>query len=563
MNRKDPGAGLLHRPRADTTSPVLERLEEVIVRVTTWVATAFFGLLIVVWASTGDSTFLWRASSPLITATVGFWLLTRERPRALIQLASAGTITILYTGFIDTASQPGARLGIVSMGIVGVLLTRNRGTYYLLTAAVVVAVISIWWSDEPGSLAARASEAALPTLLFLFTGSLVMWLKRSLEGEGHAHRQAALAQAASEERFRLAFEMAAAGVAIVSTKDHRLLRLNQAASDLLGYAETELVGTPVESLIHPDDRVEALIRLRHLTEGEATNLRAAVRFIRKDSAIAHALVSMAILPESDDGRRHIVAHAVDLRDQVLAEQRLIDLLASKDQLIASVSHELRTPLTGLVGFASVLREQINSLSHGERLMMLDQIVEQGNDLTNIVEDLLVAARADIETLNVRCEPVDLHREVRQVLARLARHTAIDRVEVGHPSIDAAGDASRVRQILRNLITNALRYGGDRVWIELEEVGPWVRLCVSDDGGGIPVEQRDRIFDAYHRAHDEPGLTGSVGLGLTVARTLARLMGGDLVYRFEDGRSTFELQLPRADGRAQPALADRTNASTSS
>ena len=107
------------------------------------------------------------------------------------------------------------------------------------------------------------------------------------------------------------------------------------------------------------------------------------------------------------------------------------------------------------------------------------------------------------------------------------------------------DPARVRQILRNLITNALRYGGDDIEVDVGTDRDAVFLEVRDDGPGLPGEEWERIFEPYYRFHSERSQPGSVGLGLTVARGLAELMDGNLTYRYYDGQSIFTLRLPRA------------------
>jgi signal transduction histidine kinase len=111
-----------------------------------------------------------------------------------------------------------------------------------------------------------------------------------------------------------------------------------------------------------------------------------------------------------------------------------------------------------------------------------------------------------------------------------------------PGLQAVGDDARVRQILRNLLTNAVRYGGPNVAIEAIPDGDGVAITVTDDGDGVPEEAWERIFEPYQRGHETPGLPGSVGIGLAISRQLASLMGGDLTYRFEDGLSLFRLTL---------------------
>src|SRR5690606_2480421 len=109
---------------------------------------------------------------------------------------------------------------------------------------------------------------------------------------------------------------------------------------------------------------------------------------------------------------------------------------------------------------------------------------------------------------------------------------------------ATCDPARLRQVLRNLLTNAERYGGPNVAIFVDVEGDFVVVDVVDDGAGIPRRDWDRIFEPYQRAHDAPGQPDSVGVGLAISRQLATLMGGSLDYRYSD-RSVFRLRLPVA------------------
>jgi len=226
-----------------------------------------------------------------------------------------------------------------------------------------------------------------------------------------------------------------------------------------------------------------------------------------------------------------------------ANQRLEELVRSKDEFLASVSHELRTPLTAVVGFGQILKEGPSSLSSHDRRELLESVVSQGMDLTNIVNDLLVAARVDIGTLQVTKVAVDLKAQTKQVLEAFDQDHETD-IEVIGGSAGGMGDPDRVRQIIRNLISNALRYGGDDIKVTVLEDDSTASVIVADDGSGVPDKDRERIFELYQRAHDRPGLAESLGLGLTISRHLARLMGGDVTYRYEDGSSAFELTLPK-------------------
>ena len=231
------------------------------------------------------------------------------------------------------------------------------------------------------------------------------------------------------------------------------------------------------------------------------------------------------------------------RDSAL--DALLELVRSKDMVLASVSHELRTPLATVVGTSEILRDPSLDLSPEERSALLDSVVAEGTDLVNIVNDLLAAAKADSGTLTVSRVRVSLRAQAAQVLEAIQQdtHTGITMLA---GSVTAVGDPGRVRQIVRNLVSNALRYGGDTIRVELDRDDGAAILRLCDNGTGIPVEGRERIFEAYESAHGDPGRPGSVGLGLAISRTLARLMGGDLTYRYEGGESVFELTLPEAD-----------------
>ncbi|HEX9855680.1 MAG TPA: GAF domain-containing sensor histidine kinase [Acidimicrobiia bacterium] len=226
-------------------------------------------------------------------------------------------------------------------------------------------------------------------------------------------------------------------------------------------------------------------------------------------------------------------------------ERLGALVRAKDEFIASVSHEVRTPLTAVVGLAEELSSDDGTLGAEATAELIDLIADQSQEVANIIEDLLVAARADTGSIRVMPVAVDLKElvDTELVSGRFVEMVGRGRLAVEVPSFVVWADPTRVRQILRNLITNAMRYGGDDVRITARDRGGRIRLSVVDNGPGIPREDRERVFAPYERAHNRPTQPGSVGLGLTVARRLAELMGGTLAYRYLDGWSQFELTLP--------------------
>lgn len=358
-----------------------------------------------------------------------------------------------------------------------------------------------------------------------------------------ARKQAEAAAAASQERFRLAFESAASGMALVSPEDGRFLKVNAAGCRMLGYTHDELRELTIQDVTSPEDREESFARFRRVISGEDSFSQAKLHYLRADGSTAYAIISTALVRDGSGEPLHLVANVVDITEQVRAQDQLKEMVASKDQLIASVSHELRTPLTAIFGFAEMLRGESDALEPDERVELVQSIADQTSDLTNIVEDLLVAARADNDTLTVVHVPVDLRAQAAQVVETIGHDYTSLSVELIGETTRGIGDPARVRQILRNLVSNAYRYGGSKIEIRCHNHGDTAHLEVVDDGPGVPPEDRDRIFRPYHRSPNREGLTASIGLGLTVSRKLARLMEGDLTYRTEDGESIFELTLP--------------------
>lgn len=256
---------------------------------------------------------------------------------------------------------------------------------------------------------------------------------------------------------------------------------------------------------------------------------------------AESVLSAPIVNGLPDFSRAVFS-VIDVTGHRNEERRMQELVEAKNRFLASVSHEIRTPLTAVVGFSEMLETE-TSLDEEDRTGMISSIARHARDLADLVEDLLVAARAEMGQLEVGADVVDVRGLIREILDNGGAFTAnvVDDCPTGDAS--AIGDAVRIRQILRNLLTNAKRYGGPNVSISLTCDLQRVSVEVSDDGAGLPLSEWERIFEPYARAHSRPGAAESVGIGLAISRGLAEAMGGTLVYRFRRGRSVFALTLP--------------------
>jgi PAS domain S-box-containing protein len=233
---------------------------------------------------------------------------------------------------------------------------------------------------------------------------------------------------------------------------------------------------------------------------------------------------------------------------VTHERRLENL---RSQFVATISHELRTPLAALHGAALTLREHGQELSSETRDDLLDMIAVQSRRLADLVEEILVTGQLDAGSLSVVKESFDAEELVRETVAaaqmRLGNETKID-VSIPPVLPKATGDPDRTRQVLLNLLDNAIKYSptGGRVEIALAANDGQLRFTVRDEGLGIPLAEQERIFDKFYRLDPDQrrGIGGS-GLGLYISRELVRLMDGRIWAESEPGADTvltFELPL---------------------
>jgi signal transduction histidine kinase len=233
----------------------------------------------------------------------------------------------------------------------------------------------------------------------------------------------------------------------------------------------------------------------------------------------------------------------------LVRLREFDLL--KDEFIAMISHELRTPLTSVYGAAVTLQK--HEVSDSVRDDLISIISTESSRLARLLDDVLWASRLDTGTEEIVIVPTDaeaIAREVNDaVQARLPDGLTLE-LDVRRPLPQVSSDPDKLRQILLNLVENAIKYSpdGGRVDVVLQPVDGHLRFSVRDQGIGIPADERDRIFEKFHRL--DPNLTRGVsgtGLGLYICRELVERMQGEIWVRSVEGRgSTFAFELPQAD-----------------
>jgi signal transduction histidine kinase len=227
----------------------------------------------------------------------------------------------------------------------------------------------------------------------------------------------------------------------------------------------------------------------------------------------------------------------------LAQLRISELEAldhEKRDFLASISHELRTPLAAVLGFATELSDSWEVFDPEEARSLVRIIASQSADISCIVDDLLTVTRLEAGTMNIYPAAISVRDHLADMVESTGREAGRAIAWAGEATVWA--DPTRVRQIVRNLITNALRYGGDEISVALSNSLGHAIIDVRDSGGPIPKSRVDTMFNPFDHADDGGRTPNSVGLGLAVARSLAQVMGGDLTYRYDEG-SVFHLVLP--------------------
>lgn len=319
-----------------------------------------------------------------------------------------------------------------------------------------------------------------------------------------------------------------------STPDGALLAGNPALARLLGYETVEeldeTVGSIASVYVDPAKRDIWLERIKE--SGEIHDFD--VEFRRRDGDTVWVQDTARAVYDSEGQIMYCEGALIDVTEKVKAKK-------ARDEFVATVSHELRNPISVLLGLAQELAADYDGFSESERREIAEVMAGQADDASWIIEDLLVAYREDVSRVSVASESFDVVQEIERVLEGEEAEISL---EVDDDARMVLGDPRRTRQILRNLVSNAARYGGDEIKVATRRRDDSVEILVCDSGEPLDPDEAQRIFESYERGS---GLLDarSVGLGLSVARKLATLMGGSLVYRYQQGFSSFIVTLPAA------------------
>lgn len=266
---------------------------------------------------------------------------------------------------------------------------------------------------------------------------------------------------------------------------------------------------------------------------------------------------LLVAQQNDNLAAQVDARTAELREANMrlaaANLELLELDKLRSALLSNVSHELRTPLTGILGSAQNLRDGLaGGLSEAQREYVA-MIENDSGRLIRVVNELLEWGRLQAGRIQLQRAPLALRPLVDEVfmLLRPAAQARGVRLEQAGCETAAEADADKLKQVLINLVDNAIKFSpvGGAIQVRADRTaGGALRVAVADEGEGIAADEAPHLFERFFRGHAAGGTAGS-GLGLAIARNLARLHGGDLTLQPSAHRgSTFVLSLPAAAAR---------------
>jgi PAS domain S-box-containing protein len=386
--------------------------------------------------------------------------------------------------------------------------------------------------DEYNGEEVELFEALVAQMAVAVRNTRLQRERRRLE----AAEAAALAAAAEREQAARVLEAVGDGVFVLDANG--VVQLwNRAAELMTGLAADGLRGTVLAAAIPEWPELSQRISI---VQGDKVPrpTTVPVRLGERDLWLSFVAVQSAA---------GVIYAFRDLSEEVRLEEE-------KSDLVATISHELRTPMATVYGAATTLLHRDDELDREQRHKLLEMLAAEAKRLADITEEVLLTSQLDHGEVRVDQQPIEVGEVVQTTITTMESQlqaVTLD-VEIPRELPAAAGDADRLRQVLVNLLDNAVKYSdADRVWVAVEVADGQIFIAVGDEGRGIAMADRERIFEKFYRA--DPQLRhapSGTGLGLYIARELTQRMGGSLAVTSEPGRgSTFTVALPRAESNA--------------
>jgi two-component system CheB/CheR fusion protein len=338
---------------------------------------------------------------------------------------------------------------------------------------------------------------------------------------------------------------------------------NEGMTTLFGYAPGS-IGPDLawwHECVHPDDRGHVMASLDRAIRSRDPHWRSEYRFRRHDGTYRHVLDRGYTISDAQGKAARMIGSMSDVTEQKRAEDALRENDRRKDEFLAMLGHELRNPLAPIRTAVEILRRK--GSPDPSLVRQRDVIARQVENLSRLVDDLLEVSRISRGTIRIQRGPTDsalvLARALESVRHQIdARHQVLAVAEPDHP-IPLHVDATRLAQVLANLIQNASKYTatGGRIWVSVTAEEGHAVFLVRDSGQGIPPDMLEKVFEMFVQADRSIDRSqGGLGVGLTIVRRLVELHGGTVVAFSEGpGKGTaMTVRLPLST--EAPALTDQ-------
>jgi PAS domain S-box-containing protein len=378
-----------------------------------------------------------------------------------------------------------------------------------------------------------------------------------IEFVGLAHditerQQAETALRKSEERFRQFIESAPLA-ALITDSDGIIILVNKEAENLFGYDRDELIGQTIDVLV-PDDLKEAHEQHRYIYTLEPSRRHTEaieVPALHKNGTIFPADVQLSFIDLEPSPM--VMSFIIDITERKQAEQALKQALAQEKELgdlksrfVSMASHEFRTPLAAILATTETLTLYRARMDAAQINARLDKIRQQVTHMQDIMEDVLRLARMQAGRIEFNPAEDDLHALCGEIIEEFESQTAFRGRILFKPSatpVIAVFDRRLLRQVITNVVHNALKYSDKQVDINLHQDDRQITLTVKDEGIGIPPEDMKRMFEPFHRATNVGTISGT-GLGLSITEQAVKLHNGTITVESEvDVGTTLVVVIP--------------------
>jgi PAS domain S-box-containing protein len=350
-----------------------------------------------------------------------------------------------------------------------------------------------------------------------------------------------------EERFRTAFQDAPYGMCL-TTLGGRFFQVNAPFCRMLGYEERELIGRGWMEFTYPEDIDSSAAASERLAANPAQPVELEKRYLRKDGRAIWVRLKISMVRDAQGKPSHRVVHCEDITERRRAAGELMKAKdaaeaanRAKSEFLANMSHEIRTPMNGIIGMTELALE---AKLEPEQKDCLQTVMGSARALLRIVNDILDFSKIEARKLDIAHVPFRLAACIEsaiKVLAYRAKEKGLDLVFFAAADVpeSVVGDSGRLRQILVNLLGNAVKFTEQgRVVVQVEREGAALHFSVSDTGPGVPEEKRQMIFEPFVQADSSTTRKfGGTGLGLSISARLVELMGGRIWLESKMGRGT--------------------------